>query len=69
MRLRWLTVKNQIDSEVARQFAKDNSLTFEQAVKMLEDATPRPILQYCPSGGTNQDWTNVPHITEFRHYV
>lgn len=66
MRLRWLTLQNKIDSQVVRQFAADNQLNLMQAKKMLEDKCG-PVLQYCPPGGTNLDWTTIPHVTEYRN--
>ena len=38
------------------------------AKKLLEKKTTT-VLQYCPTGGTNQDWTDVPHVVEYRTSV
>lgn len=65
MRLRWLTIKTKVDSAMVREYATVNSLNMMQAKKLLEDERG-PVLQYCPDGGTNLDWTDVPHVTEYR---
>lgn len=65
MRLRWLTIKTKVDSAMVREYATVNSLSMMQAKKLLEDERG-PVLQYCPEGGTNLDWTDVPHVTEYR---
>lgn len=65
MRLRWLTIKTKVDSAMVREYATVNSLNMMQAKKLLEDERG-PVLQYCPNGGTNLDWTDVPHVTEYR---
>ena len=65
MRLRWLTIKTKVDSAMVREYATVNSLNMMQAKKLLEDERG-PVLQYCPNGGTNLDWVDVPHVTEYR---
>ena len=68
MRLRWLTVKTHVDSTMVREYATVNSLSMMQAKKMLENECG-PRLQYCPEGGTNLDWTDVPYVTEYREHA
>ena len=68
MRLRWLTVMNHVTAEMVHQYAIENQVRLMDAKKLLEKKTTT-VLQYCPDGGTNQDWTDVPHVIEYRTSV
>jgi hypothetical protein len=56
---------NHVTAETVHQYAIENQLSRMDAKALLEKRTTT-VLQYCPDGGTNQDWTNVPHVTEYR---
>lgn len=55
---------NAVSREEILEYARANQLPFMHAKERLENSTSY-VLQYCPPGGTNQDWTSVPFETQF----
>lgn len=61
MKLRWLTMMNNVSRDEVVEYARTNQLSLPQAKDMLQDVT-RPILQY----ETENGWYDVPHVVEYR---